>query len=1447
MVSLPEFQGAFTVFVSNHIGDAECILGRDFFQRYHCLIDVASRRLVFPPPAQSPPTDQQTQAADAAQTAPAVVSPSPGRGQQPAPSEQTDPPCPPADENGGPAADTAAPLAVCRVVVREDWSVPPGAECLIEGFAEDTTFAGPAFLDGDGTADLMTVPAVVEVKPGQPLPVMIQNISPHYATVYRKQQIGSLNPDFHLVEKSEERVEVCAVSAQTEVKQPPVDIPAELTESQQVQAAQLLSNYAHLFDGRVGLTTLVQHTIPTGDHPPIRQAPRRIPPHLRDEVKAQIDDLVNKGILEESDGAWASPVVLVRKRGGAGLRICADMRKVNSITQVPAYPVARVDDVLESLAGSSMFCILDLKSGYNQMEVAPEDRDKTAICLPWGLYAWRRCSYGLAGAPSSFARLLNIVLDGLAPKECLAYFDDIIVHGNSVSQVLQRLERVLERLSSAGLTLNPAKCQLFRPVVTYLGHRVSKDGIGPDPEKVQKVVDWRTPRSKKELLSFLGLAGYFRRYLATFAKTAAPLTQLTQKHVPFHWSPEAETAFTKLKDMLTSAPVVALPRFEDDAAPFILDTDASDSGIGACLLQVQDGGERVISFASATLTKSQKNYSVTKRELLAVVTFVTHFRHFLLGRKFVLRTDHSSLQWLLNFRDPQGMLARWLETLGNFQFSVVHRPGLAHGDADGMSRMPPPTQEVACQTDCDTDYGHVPSKAHHSSHHKTGVKAVQTVPTPGTIAAAAGGTQTATATAAAAAAQDTSAPPLPTGFPFSPLRNESLTASPPSLPGRSATATSAGADALPRPSVSALNVAPGATPDHSQPERGDRPADRGNAPPHPPQHTVTGQGHRLPTVTSWPNDFLLGEQLKDPAISVAIKWAETQNKPPQPPADPRERALWRQSDRLQLSEGLLCRAVHTGMSNSTELQIVLPIQLVNGVLEAFHAGPSGGHFNARKLTKTIQRRFWSPGLGAAAAAFCENCERCSTRNAPTPKPRAAMGNLVAKAPLEKVAIDLLTHLPETEDGYKHLLVVVDHFTKWVEVYPLKTQEAGEVAAVLVNEFISRWGVPQSFHSDQGANFCGTVFKEMCRLLGIDKTQTSPGWPAGNGVCERVNRVILDMLARYLDQNHRAWKEHLPLLLLGYRSAVHDSTGFSPYLLMMGREPRLPAEAEMGVPAQTGEGTLSEYIDHLCQGLLAAYDVARRRTEAATTANRDRYGQKLNAYHYQAGDAVYLFRKVPARGEYHKFVRPWKPAVVLGQTGELNYRIQMCSGRRRKLVVHHNRLKPRKADSAQSPTPPAAQPTQTAPAVTPPSQPATAEQTRAPPAGPSDRPPTAEPQLQAAEPAEPLLCLPTAQRPGSVESVSQPEAANPVPVTDEPATPAEPDRRQARRSFIPRPSPLSPGDTVTAEPRLSPAPHPNAPQSRIPVATSRTGPRDHGERRSERVRRPPDRFRPADLR
>ena len=173
--------------------------------------------------------------------------------------------------------------------------------------------------------------------------------------------------------------------------------------------------------------------------------------------------------------------------------------------------------------------------------------------------------------------------------------------------------------------------------------------------------------------------------------------------------------------------------------------------------------------------------------------------------------------------------------------------------------------------------------------------------------------------------------------------------------------------------------------------------------------------------------------MKDPAISTAIQWGNDNEKPPQAPANPRERALWRQYDRLKLSEGMLCRTVKTGVRNADELQIVLPSQLINGVLQSMHGGQTGGHFNANKLHKAIHSRFWSPGLGAAATKFCRTCDRCATRNMPTPKPRATLGNLMAKAPLEKVAIDLLTHLPETEDGYKHLLVVVDHFTKWVEV------------------------------------------------------------------------------------------------------------------------------------------------------------------------------------------------------------------------------------------------------------------------------------------------------------------------------------------------------------------------------------------------------------------------------
>ena len=1063
------------------------------------------------------------------------------------------------------AGDMGRPQARgCDVLTAEDCSLPPGSECVVAGFPTDSAFSGEAVLEPQVKDGYIVVPAVVHVQSGFPIPVAVRNLSDEHVTVPKGRLIGSLESHFEF-SPDMNSVVVGALNTQSSAVDS-VDLgESHLSPAEEGQFRDMLRQFSAMFDGRVGHTTLVEHRIKTGDSPPIKQSPRRVPPHLEAEVRKEIQDLIDKGIIEECDGAWASPVVCVRKSSG-GLRICADMRKVNAVTEVPAYPVARIDDVLDALSGSSLFCVLDLNSGYNQMSVAEQDRDKTAICLPWGLYRYVRCNYGAAGAPSSFARLLNIVLKGLTPTTCLSYFDDIIVHGSSVSEVQARLKTVLSRLQEAGLTVNLQKCSFFRSRVTYLGHVISGEGVSPDPVKVQRVVEWPTPRSAKELASFLGLASYFRKYIPQFAAVAAPLYFLTQKHIQFNWSDAADAAFLSLKRLLTTAPVVAFPNFGSDAGEFILDTDASHRGVGGCLLQVdRQGNERVIAYGSKALTKAQRNYSTTKKELLAVVTFVNTFRHYLLGRRFKLRTDHSSLQWLVNFRDPQGLLARWIEILADYQFDIVHRAGSAHGDADALSRMPQPTADVACQTE---------------AVGLTGGAAVCAV-TPGDVS------------------------------------TESR----------------------------ACDV----------------------------------------STSSWSCSFLRDEQKKDRSLTEVIGWLERKSRPQRCSVSEDARPFFYHFRRLRLADGLVCRLFKRCPGSKEELQVVIPKHLTEGVLESMHAGAVRGHFNAQKLVKQVRLRFWWPGLEEEAVRFCRNCERCVTRNTPAPKPRASLGSLVATAPLQKVAIDLLTNLPETPTGNKHILVVIDHFTKWASAYPLQSQEATEIAGVLVNEFIAQFGVPESFHSDQGANFCGSVFTEMCRLLGIKKTQTSPGWPAGNGVCERVNKTILDMLSRHLDSNHSEWDRHLPLLLLAYRAQVHDSTGFSPYMMMMGREARLPTEAELGsLPRGTSSRRLSQYIDDLRHGLQNVHKLAFSSSQRAHERNKELYDRSTVEREYSAGDAVYLFRKVVRRGEYHKFVRPWKAAVVLSRVGDLNYRIKVESGRK-VIVVHHNRLKPRsvRTQSAES--------------------------------------------------------------------------------------------------------------------------------------------------------------------
>ena len=337
---------------------------------------------------------------------------------------------------------------------------------------------------------------------------------------------------------------------------------------------------------------------------------------------------------------------------------------------------------MQKLSGAVYFTSVDLKSAYHQLPVAEQDKAKTTVATEFGLFQYTTAPYGIQGILHAFNRALRLVLAGVPPETVIQYFDDVIVLSKTLDEMHTNLDAVLAALKRAGLTVSLKKLQLCQKEVSFLGFTVSAAGIRCDHEKIRIIQEWRAPANAKQVRVFLGLCGYLRRHIRGYALLAKPLTKLTEKHRPFSWGSVEQQAFDRLKEALVSPPVLALPVFSEEAPSFVLDVDASGAAVGGSLMQ----GDRVIANASRVLTKSERQYSVTKRELLAVVWATSHFRQYLLGRRFLLRTDHSALQWLFNMKDPTGQLARWLLQLSELEFDIVHRRGVLHNNADALSR-----------------------------------------------------------------------------------------------------------------------------------------------------------------------------------------------------------------------------------------------------------------------------------------------------------------------------------------------------------------------------------------------------------------------------------------------------------------------------------------------------------------------------------------------------------------------------------------------------------------------------------------------------------------------------------------------------------------------------------------------------------------------------------------
>ena len=457
----------------------------------------------------------------------------------------------------------------------------------------------------------------------------------------------------------------------------------------QEQFARLVDDFRDIFsktEWDLGKCDVTQHRIELepGSRP-VKIPCRRMPLHYKEDLQNKIDVFVEKELITPCHSPYSAPAMLVPKKNGK-LRLVIDYRQLNRQTIKSSWPIPSIEEIFDTLEGSAYFTSIDMSAGFYQVPLEEKSQDYTAFSTPFGSFKWLVMPMGLTGSPPTFQCLVEKVLVGLTWKVCVPYIDDIIVFSKTPEQHLERLKMVFERFRAANLKINPSKCDFFRTQVPFLGHIVSKEGLQADPSKVEAVKTFPIFKNQTEVKAFLGLASYYRRFVPNFAEIARPLHKASETSSKFSWNTDAQHAFELLKQKLTSTPILAFPCLSE---PFILYTDASQFAMGAVLAQVQEGKERAICYASRTLSRAQSKYSPTRRELLALVTFTRHFRHYLLGRKFTIVTDHSALQWLHNFKDPDGITTRWIEKLAAFDYDVRHRPGKSIGHADGLSRIPP--------------------------------------------------------------------------------------------------------------------------------------------------------------------------------------------------------------------------------------------------------------------------------------------------------------------------------------------------------------------------------------------------------------------------------------------------------------------------------------------------------------------------------------------------------------------------------------------------------------------------------------------------------------------------------------------------------------------------------------------------------------------------------------
>ncbi len=886
-------------------------------------------------------------------------------------------------------------------------------------------------------------------------------------------------------------------------------------------------------------------------------------------------------------------------------------------------------------------------------------------------------------------------------ENCVGFLDNILVLGQTFEEHLLNLEDVFKRFRQRGLKLKPKKCIFFQREIEFLGRIVNENSLAMSNPDIKVVLEWPIPTCSKDVERYMGLTNYHRGFIKNFSKFAEPLYRVVGKQ-KFKWDKEQQEAFDSLKNALTTPPVLALPNKTD---PFILDTDASDLAIGAELIQVQGGEEKVVAYGSFALTKEQKRYCVTRKELLAVVRFTRQFRHYLLCKTFTVRTDHASLMWLSRFKEPQGQLARWLEELSQYCMILEHRAGNKHGNADALSRIPVHWEALqSCVIPGNLPCGGCAycERAHTKYYElvdQDWASFVDVVDDVIPLAKGVSGDSMGTSKISNADGDQSSRECVRKLRIVENISGESMIVdnegSGEDAKGESDKSAAVhdekvirdllvtqycedscvkkecvintGLELLWDPGgieyLNGVQITLGPT--QTEPVSFEiRQVDE--EPPDIPE-PVAGPG------TSWGFTLqnLVDAQARESEFQFILEWLTNRAIPGEADlfrASPATKYYWLNKERFVMIDGVIYL-----MDKVTEdKMLLLPREMRELALQWHHSIPSAGHQGIKRTKEKLKEKYAWYGIGRDVISFVSGCENCNRNKKNILPGRCPMTEYQAGAPMERVHIDFLGPLTKTSKGNEHILMIVDQFTKWVECIPLPNQTAEVTARAIADNFFARFGVPFQIFSDQGRNFESKLFTELCKVLEIHKARTTPYRPSSNGQVERYNRTLMNAVRCFATKHQNQWDVHLPQIAGALRSSVNRQTGYTPNKLMLGREVNTPAQ--LMFPHKTKEfDDLDKYVCEFVENVQQAHERARTSLKTSTKRMKRNYDLRILERDYAVGDAVYLLDTAGIKGKCRKLCPPWKgPGVVVSKMSSYILRIRF---RNSVFIVNHDRLKP----------------------------------------------------------------------------------------------------------------------------------------------------------------------------